>query len=212
MRPAPGMFKPQVRTRKHRSALEVVSFRISRVWRSLKGHRLAALTIVAAVVVGVSIAVAIIAASEGIDTKIDSVLDTRGLNIAAVKEVTSQARRLLRKLAIGFTATTVLVVTGVILGQRRSEIGIEKMEGQRSSAIMIELVIELFILCIVGGAIGIGSGLALCRLISTQIPALPMSPSVEGMLAIFPITILFTLVGTALIAAYYAWLDDPDPN
>lgn len=182
-----------------------------------------ALAIIAAVAVGVAIAIAIIAAADGIETKINMLLNTSdptraqalsqaGVNFDQIQSVLRQTKDLLTKLAIGFTAAIVGLVTWVTMSQRRREIGINRMQGQHRGEVIVELLGESLFLCVVGGVVGIALGVALCALIGGALPNLPMKPSSGGVLAIFPSTTILTFVVTAAIASFFAERSNVDTS
>ena len=94
--------------------------------------------------IGIAISIAIIAAAEGIQTKINSLLPsgslpavcTSGSNVngfdpIAIQNVLSQTKGVLINLAIVSTAAIVGLVTWITISQRRRAISLEVQAGQR---------------------------------------------------------------------------------
>lgn len=202
-----------------RRGVKAILYRLGHVWRNIADQPIRAISIIAAVAVGVSIAIAIIAASDGIEAKVNALLNVggtidhahqaaylkaAGVDFDSIHQVLMQTRRLLTVLAIGFTAALVAIVTFVTTRQRRREIGIKRMNGENISGLLVELLMEALILCFIGGITGIGLGRLLCYIISLQVPLLPMSPSMNGVLLIFPWATLLSFLATFFIVAFYA--------
>ncbi len=213
MHPAPGRVPARSRRRSGLGFLLLV------IWRNMTDAPGRVVKIVGAVAVGIALAIAIIAASEGIDTRVTALLDVPsavdlravGINVAAVHEILTQTRNLLTKLAIALTAALVGWVTWGSMEQRRRAIALKIREGQRMGEAIAELVGESLVLCLVGGLVGVVFGRLLCALIRRQLPALPMSPSVRGALAIFPTTTALAFLVTTAIAIYFVVRQNPEP-
>jgi hypothetical protein len=189
-----------------------------RILRTISNNGWSAFKIIIAVAGGVGLAIAIIAASEGINRKVNELLVTQGpidlnafgIDLPAIRSVLIDTRDLLKRLATGATVAIVGMVMWADMPRRRRQISIARLEGQHRSAVMIELGIESLILCVTGGLFGILLGLTLCRLISWQIPLLPMSPTFSGIFAIFPVTVGATFVVATALALLLATTFDPD--
>ena len=213
----PGTQPPQrrIKQRRQRSGGEAVAHLLSRILRNITDRPWRSVSIAFAVAIGVGIAIAIIAASTGIEQKVNTLLTGNGTNnsdaslkaagvdIDTIHNVLIQTRDLLTKLAIGFTAALVGLVTWVTMGQRRREIGIYKMQGTYRRDIMFELLGESLILCTLGGILGVILGYSMCSFIGAQLPLLPMTPSIDGVIVIFPSATLLSFAATAVIAAFF---------
>jgi ABC-type antimicrobial peptide transport system permease subunit len=204
-----------------RSGISLLFYRVGRIRRSIGDHPWRAAGIAGSVAVGVAIAIAIIAASNGIDAKINYLLGTDGadrvdqlrqvgINVSDIQSVLHDTRNLLSHLSVGFTAALVGLVTLVTTSQRRRDIAIDRMRGIHTETVISELVGEAFILCMIGGLLGIVAGLILCGAASDAIPLLPMRPSFQDISAIFPVTTLATFAITTVIAAVLAKTADVD--
>lgn len=210
---------PTVKQRARRSAISTTAYRIRRIRRKIAYRPWHALRLMATVALGVGLAIAIIAASEGINSKINRLLHSddaaseqalqhAGINLASIQSVLIDTRQLLKGLAITYTTVTVGLVTWISLGQQRREIALDIQEGMYKWTVIIEIVVESFLHCLLGGLLGIAIGLGLCNLISEHIPLLPMSPSRSGVLSIFPATVVITFVTTTLVAIVFAHMRD----
>jgi ABC-type antimicrobial peptide transport system permease subunit len=216
--PSSGVYKAHYRPPPKRPWRENIAYRTGRIRRNIVNNLWRALKTVIAVTVGVGIAIAIIAAGEGIDKKINELLNTYGskdlnavgIDLHTIRSVLNDTRDLLRRLSIGATVAIVGMVMWASMPQRRREISIARQEGQHRTAVMIELGVESFILCVTGGLFGILLGLSLCYFISLRIPLLPMSPTYTGVFAIFPVTVMAILVVATCIAFLLATTFDPD--
>jgi predicted lysophospholipase L1 biosynthesis ABC-type transport system permease subunit len=166
-------------------------------------------TIIAgSVAAGIAIAIAIVAASNGVDDKVNSLLNVGPLptliKLDTIQKVLDQTRDTLTGLAFAFTAVLVGLVTWVTMNQRRREIGIARQHGLHVSEVLTELLIEASILCLVGGFVGIGCSSLLCNSIQQAIPLLPMHPKAQDILSVFPVVTGLSFGATALIASYFA--------
>lgn len=205
---------------RERTSSEAFFYRIGRIWRNLTDQPIRAFSIAFAVALGVSIAITIIAASDGIEIKINALLDTHnlfdlqsvGINLDSIHQVLIQTRILLTTLAIGFTAALVSIVTTVTFRQRRREIGIKRQDGERLGGLLVEMLGKSLVLCILGGGVGILLGHLLCYIVSFQVPLLPLSPSWSGVIDIFPWTTLLSFLATAVIAVVFAIKSDTDES
>ncbi len=206
--PAPPRFRPRAR----RDPSAQVSHSFTRILRTIRHRPGRSVGVAIAVAVGVALAIAIIAASNGIQTRINDLLvgnhspqelQQSGIDINTIQAVLQDTRDLLTKLAIGFTAALVALVTWTTMGQRRREIGLDIQQGQYREVIMGELLGESLLLCIIGGIVGIIAGNALCTVVHKFIPNLPMTPQTSDILAIFPTTTILSFAATALVAAIF---------
>src|SRR6266566_8437523 len=124
----------QRRSRYRRRGLEAVLFTFERIGRSIVHQPSLVLSIAGGVAVGVGFAIAIIAASNGIEREINILIGTHskaefnalGIDVDSLRLVLSQTRNLLTNLAIGFTAALAFIATWVTMGQRRRDIGIRR--------------------------------------------------------------------------------------
>ncbi|HKD76533.1 MAG TPA: FtsX-like permease family protein [Ktedonobacterales bacterium] len=210
MQPPYVPHRPTFKAPVQRTGSAAFRFHLERIQRNIADRPGRALSVAVAVAVGVSIAIAIIAASNGINTKISDLLpsqsapgpDGQAIDIPTIHEVLVETRDLLTRLAIGFTAVLVGLITWVTMGQRRRDIGIALQQGEHRSTIIWELLGEALILCVVGGILGIILGVLLCNILQSQIPLLPLQPSVSDMLGIFPVTTLLSFGVTGIVAAF----------
>lgn len=205
----------QLRPAAQRTGCVSLFFRIDRIRRNLIDRPWRASGIACAVAIGVAIAIAIIAASNGIDVKINSLLGVNGpghadrlrqegINISDIQSVLRDTSGLLTRLSIGFTAALVGLVTWVTTSQRRRDIGIDRMRGAHTESVIGEMVGESFFLCIIGGLVGVGAGLLLCYLLGQAVPLLPLKPTAQEVVVIFPMTTFAAFAITAVIAAIFA--------
>ena len=219
---------PPIRRPAQRTGIAALSFRSERIWRNITDRPGRSMMIVLAVAIGVGLAIAIIAASSGIQTKVNTLIQpaangafppgdagapanaSGGIDINTIHDVLVQTRDLLTRLAIGFTAMLVGIVTWVTMGQRRREIAIDRRQGEHRSDIIVGLLGETLLLCIVGGVVGIVFGYLLCAILGAQVPLLPLQPTPDGIIAIFPWTTLLSFAATAAVATFYAARPDAD--
>lgn len=194
-----------------RRGWRAVHFWISRVVRNLSDQPGRSFLIALTVAIGVCAAISIIAASNGIEYKINALLNTSvpgqsaalkaaGVNLDDIHAVLRTTRSLLSKLAIGFTAASVGMVTLMTLRQRRRNIGIARQEGQHQEEVVAVLLGESLVLCLVGGGFGVISGIVLCAFENHMSSLLPMRLGVPDVLAIFPATTLLAFLITVVIA------------
>jgi hypothetical protein len=210
MQPPYVPHRPTFKAPVQRTGSAAFRFHLERIQRNIADRPGRALSVAIAVAVGVSIAIAIIAASNGINTKISDLLpsqsaagpDGQTIDIPTIHEVLVETRDLLTRLAIGFTAVLVGLITWVTMGQRRRDIGIALQQGEHRSTIIWELLGEALILCVVGGILGIILGVLLCNILQSQIPLLPLQPGLSDMLGIFPVTTLLSFGVTGIVAAF----------
>lgn len=210
---------PEVKPRARRSAIAETAHRIGRIRRKIAYSPWHALRLIATVAIGVGLAIAIIAASEGINSKINRLLHSNdvaseqelhraGIDLPSIQSILIDTRNLLKDLAIAYTTITVALVSWISLGQQRREIALDIQEGQYKWAVVGEIVVESAFLCLMGGMLGVALGLGLCHVISQHIPLLPMTPSWGGIFSIFPTTVGITFLTTALIAIIFAHIRD----
>jgi ABC-type lipoprotein release transport system permease subunit len=210
MQPPYVPHRPTFKAPVQRTGSAAFRFHLERIQRNITDRPGRALSVAVAVAVGVSIAIAIIAASNGINTKISDLLPSQSdsgfggqtIDLPTIHAVLVQTRDLLTRLAIGFTAVLVGLITWVTMGQRRRDIGIALQQGEHRSTIIWELLGEALILCVVGGILGIILGMLLCNVLQSQIPLLPLQPSLSDMLGIFPVTTLLSFGVTGIVAAF----------
>ena len=69
----------------------------------------------------------------------------------------------------------------VSVSERTREIGLRKAVGARPGAILLQFLVEAVVLCLVGGAIGLGVGQALTSLVSQFLP-----PEIKGAPMVLP--------------------------
>ena len=69
----------------------------------------------------------------------------------------------------------------VSVSERTREIGLRKAVGAKASAILLQFLVEAVVLCLVGGAIGLGVGQALTSLVSQFLP-----PEIKGAPMVLP--------------------------
>ena len=199
----------------------MIAYRTHRLWRTITTKWWRSFTIIIAVTIGVGIAIAIVAAGEGSKERINELLpahssrdlQARGINLPTIQLVLSDVCKLLLGLSTIYTVASVAMVVGASVPQRRREISIDRQEGQYHLAIMFELGVEAFILCVTGGLLGILLGRVLCRLIMWLKPSLPMlpTPSFGGVAFVFSITVVTTFCVTFLMAFFPArTFRDPD--
>ncbi len=200
-----------------------VSYWVNRIMRNIRDHPWRSLSVVMAVLAGVTIAITIIAASHGIEDKINTMLDVNkpgqaarlhdvGISLKDIQDVLAATRGILSKLAIGSTVALVGLVTWLNTSQRRREIGMNRQDGMYMREELGMLVAESFVLCTVGGVLGIIAGNLLCAFVNYESPLLPMTPSPGDILSIFPVTILLTFAVTTVIAFIYAKFVSVSPD
>jgi hypothetical protein len=168
------------------------------------------------VAVGVALALAIIAASRGVDDKVSGLLDIRPMppqiDLAEINRVLDQTRSLLTKLAFAFTAALVGTVTWLSIGRRRREIGIKRQYGLHVWEILAELWTEATILCVAGGLAGVALGYVLCNRLHHALPSLPMRSERGDILLVFPVVVVLSFGATAAVASYFAIFPSGEPE
>ncbi|HET9981325.1 MAG TPA: FtsX-like permease family protein [Ktedonobacterales bacterium] len=200
-----------------------IGYWVYRIRRNILDHPWRSLSVVMAVLVGVCIAITIIAASHGIEDKINAMLDVNkpgqaqrlkeaNISLKDIQDVLATTRGILSKLAIGSTVALVGLVTWLNTSQRRREISLNRQDGMHMREALGMLVAESFVLCSIGGILGIIAGNILCAFVNYKSPLLPMEPSVGDVLSIFPVTILLTFAVTTVIAFIYAKYVNVNPN
>lgn len=205
--PAPGTARRQIKQRAQYGGEDAMSFWVGRIQRNIKDRPWRSFSVVAAVAVGVALAIAIIAAANGIQYKIDGLQggggsQQGGLNFTTIESVLTDAKSLLTKLSIGFTAALVGLVTWINMTQRRREIGINVQHGEHRESIIFEFMGESLVLCIAGGILGVIIGLFMCNIIGSD--TLPMRPTTSSIVTLFPTTVILTFGVTACLAAVFA--------
>jgi ABC-type antimicrobial peptide transport system permease subunit len=197
--PVQRQARRQIKQRAQYGGEDAMTFWVGRIKRNITDRPWRAFSVAASVAVGVALAIAIIAAANGIQDKIgqqDFELQQK------LSPILNDSKHLLTRLAIGFTAALVGLVTWINMTQRRREIGINVQHGEHRESIIFEFMAESFVLCVVGGVAGIIIGLLLCNMVQTV--NLPMKPSSASILALFPTTVLLTFGVTAVLATIFA--------
>ena len=197
--PVQRQARRQIKQRAQYGGEDAMTFWVGRIQRNIKDRPWRAFSVAASVAVGVALAIAIIAAANGIQDKIAE--RAPGLS-DQLTPILQDSKNLLTKLAIGFTAALVGLVTWINMTQRRREIGINVQHGEHRESIIFEFMAESFVLCVVGGVAGVICGLLLCHMVATV--NLPMKPSSSSIIALFPTTVILTFGVTACLAAMFA--------
>ncbi len=205
--------KPKVliKTRAHLTA----GYWSYRIKRNISDHPWASLAIVVTVLLGICLAIAIIGASNGIQDTINAKLHANdpgqaqrikqfGINLKDIQDVLRTTRGVLSKLAIGLTAIFVGVVTLLSMARRRREIALCRQQGMHMREVLGMLLGESFVLCLIGGILGIIAGNVLCAVVNKMSPLLPMEPMPGDILAIFAVTTFLAILVTAVIAYFFA--------
>ncbi|GEM_PF-5602209 len=181
--------------------------RMTRIWRGIKDGPYRSLGIVASSALGITIAVAIIGTSNGIQERISKVANP--LNqvqpgaFNTIQDVLSKTTSLLTILSVAFTAAIVGLVTLICTGQRRRTLSLQVQQGESKANLIVELLGESFILCMGGGLIGMILGEVICSILPTLINNLPMDANLSSVFPIFPTTTILAFAVTAGIVAYY---------
>jgi ABC-type antimicrobial peptide transport system permease subunit len=209
--PAP---RPGLVPRARRSGGAAWGYRWDRIRRNIFDSPWRAFSIIISNALGVAISIAIIAAAEGIQTKINSLLPSgslpavctanSGFDPGTIQNVLDQTKGVLTNLAIISTAAIVGLVTWITISQRRRAISLEVQAGQRRWDLIVEFLGEALVLCVLGGVLGIVLGFIVCSVIERSIPLLPMNPQGSSIISIFPTTTLLAFATTAGISAYFA--------
>lgn len=197
--PIQGQARRQIKQRVQYGGEDAMTFWVGRIQRNIKDRPWRAFSVAASVAVGVALAIAIIAAANGIQDKIAERAPQLSDQLTPILQ---DSKSLLTKLAIGFTAALVGLVTWINMTQRRREIGINVQHGEHRESIIFEFMAESFVLCVVGGVAGVICGLLLCNMVQTV--NLPMKPSSSSIIALFPTTVILTFGVTACLAAVFA--------
>lgn len=205
--PAPHQARRQIKQRAQYGGEDALSFWAGRIRRNITDRPWRAFSVAASVAVGVALAIAIIAAANGIQDKIGERVPQLSDQLSPIL---SDSKALLTKLAIGFTAALVGLVTWINMTQRRREIGISVQHGEHRESIIIEFIGESFVLCTIGGIAGVIIGLILCNMVATE--NLPMKPTSASIVALFPTTVLLTFGVTAVLATVFARKATVDTN
>lgn len=204
--------RPGLVPRARRSGSDALGYRWNRIQRNIFDGPWRSLGIIVSNSLGVAISIAIIAAAEGIQTKINSILAQCGpgsqcsqvVDVTTIQNVLDQTKGVLINLAIISTAAIVGLVTWITISQRRRAISLEVQAGQRRTDLIIEFLGEALVLCVTGGVLGVVLGYVLCSVIGHFIPLLPMNPQASSIFSIFPTTTLLAFATTAGISAYFA--------
>jgi ABC-type antimicrobial peptide transport system permease subunit len=178
-----------------------------RATRNIVEEPLRSLVLSLTVATGVALAITIIAASNGVERKVNDLLAAplpAIINLNDIHSVLHQTRDVLAFLAYLFTAALVGIVTGMSVGERRREIGLGIQHGLYVSRIVTSLLIEAGLLCSLGGLVGVGLGNALSTMIQHVIVLLPMHPDGKDVLTVFPIVTGLSFGMTALMTIYAA--------
>jgi hypothetical protein len=197
--PAPGTARRQIKQRAQYGGEDALSFWSGRIQRNIMDRPWRAFSVAASVAVGVALAIAIIAAATGIQNKIGQQAPQLQDTLTPILQ---DSKALMTKLAIGFTAALVGLVTWINMTQRRREIGINVQHGEHRESIIFEFMAESLVLCVIGGVAGVVTGLLLCHVVQTV--NLPMQPTTASVLALFPTTVLLTFGVTAVLATVFA--------
>jgi len=179
-------------------------------------RRLGSLALSGSIAVGVALALAIIAASNGVNDRVSLLIDVPRLppqiNLAAIHDVLHQTRAVLTWLAIGVTTTLAGVVTWLSLNRRRREIGVKRHYGMHVWEVVTEFTVEGLVLCVAGGLAGIGLGHLLCDALHHLMRALPLHPKTRDTLFVFPTTVLLTFAVTTCVACLLAVRPSSQPE
>ena len=213
--PGAPVQRPGLVPRKRRTGAEAWGYRLNRIGRSVTDGPWRSLGIIISNALGVAISIAIIAAAEGIQKRVNELLpsssSTNGqcpgptcIDVATIHQVLDQTRGVLINLAIISTAAIVGLVTWITISQRRRAISLEVRAGQRRGDLILEFLGEALILCVVGGVLGVVLGFVICNVIHSTISNLPMDPQFGSVFSIFPATTLLAFAATAGISAYFA--------
>lgn len=166
--------------------------------------------------VGVALALAIIAASNGVNDRVSLLLAVPQLppqiNLAAIHDVLHQTRTVLTGLALAVTAALAGFVTWTSLGRRRREIGVKRHYGVHIWEIIAEFSAEGIVLCVVGGLAGVGLGHLLCRALHRWVPALPLHPRTHDTLWVFPMSVMLSFAVTSAVALFLALRPSSEPE
>ena len=97
----------------------------------------------------------------------------------AIDEI-NEMTKIVTTIAVGIVGISLLVggvgimnIMLVSVSERTREIGLRKAVGARPSAILLQFLIEAVVLCLLGGALGLGSGQAITSAISWFLPVDP---------------------------------------
>ncbi|WRS27567.1 ABC transporter permease [Oscillospiraceae bacterium MB08-C2-2] len=115
---------------------------------------------------------------EGMVKQMTSMLDTLSIAIAIIAAIS---------LVVGGIGVMNIMLVSVT--ERTREIGTRKALGARNSAIRQQFIVESMIICLIGGLIGVGTGLLLGWIGATLL-GFPASPSI----AIIVIAVLFSMM------------------
>jgi putative ABC transport system permease protein len=134
----------------------------------------------------------------------EQAVDFRVTNPAATMQAQTASTRILSWL-LASVASVSLVVGGISImnimlvsvTERRREIGLRLAVGARQRDIRIQFLAEALVLCLIGGALGLGLGMALAALLA-QIAGWPVYLSPASML----LALLFA-GGTGVVFGYY---------
>lgn len=115
---------------------------------------------------------------EGMLTQMTSMLGTLSIAIAIIAAIS---------LLVGGIGVMNIMLVSVT--ERTREIGTRKALGARSSAIRFQFIIESMIICLIGGMIGVGTGLLL-GMLGSSLLGFPAQPSIP----IIIIAVIFSMI------------------
>ncbi len=140
-----------------------------------------------------------------------------GVKAKAVRQVAEAEGAFLGRLTLTMVLVTVVAMAAAGLGvmatmtttvtERREEIGLMKALGAEPGQIARQFLLEAGLCGTVGGAMGAAAGLALARLIGTQVFGAPIVPNPVTFPFVMGLALLVALLGAALPTRRAARLD-----
>jgi len=104
-------------------------------------------------------------------------------------------------------AIGILTIMWISVNERTTEIGLAKAIGAGSNQILALFLLEASVLSLIGGAIGIGLGMAIARTIQLFVPGLPIHTPLPYVVAALVVSLAVGLASGVLPARRAARLD-----
>ena len=124
-----------------------------------------------------------------------------------VMDVISAAAGGIGAISLVVGAIGILTIMWISVNERTTEIGLAKAIGAGSNQILALFLLEASVLSLIGGAIGIGLGMAIARTIQLFVPGLPIHTPLPYVVAALAVSLVVGLASGVLPARRAARLD-----
>jgi putative ABC transport system permease protein len=104
-------------------------------------------------------------------------------------------------------ALGILTMMWISVNERTAEIGVAKAVGATATQVMLLFLAEATLLSVLGGALGVATGMGLARVIQLALPGLPVFTPVEFVVAAIAVSLAVGLLSGVLPARRAARLD-----